>query len=300
MIVAGQRFHTTAPVVLWTDRGGYDAYRVEPRFPSEQKADTPAAEETPRYGSLRRNLPAEVVERGIADAITLDVLQESVDQFVLHYDVCGTSRRCFQVLQDQRGLSVHFMLDVDGTLYQTLDLKERAWHAGEANDRSVGVEIAQIGAYPAEDVDTLARWYSHDDDGPKVVFPMAVTGIRTPDFEARPSRKEPIVGVIQGQTLRQFDFTDEQYESLARLLASVHRVLPKIRLDAPRDPTGAVLNRALTEAELAAFSGVLGHYHVTSRKIDPGPAFDWERVLVRARALAGSDETSTMAEAPRS
>ena len=32
IVVCGQLFHTTAPVVLWTDPGGYDAYRVERRF----------------------------------------------------------------------------------------------------------------------------------------------------------------------------------------------------------------------------------------------------------------------------
>src|SRR5687767_14763500 len=32
IMVCGKLFHTTAPVVLWTDEGGYDAYRVERRF----------------------------------------------------------------------------------------------------------------------------------------------------------------------------------------------------------------------------------------------------------------------------
>src|ERR1700722_20755931 len=32
IVVCGQLFHTTTPVVLWTDPGGYDAYRVERRF----------------------------------------------------------------------------------------------------------------------------------------------------------------------------------------------------------------------------------------------------------------------------
>ena len=32
IVVCGQLFHTTTKVVLWTDPGGYDAYRVEPRF----------------------------------------------------------------------------------------------------------------------------------------------------------------------------------------------------------------------------------------------------------------------------
>ncbi len=59
---------------------------------------------------------------------------------MLHYDVTAYSRTTFQVLHDYRGLSVHFMLDVDGTIYQTLDLKERAYHAGTANSRSVCVK----------------------------------------------------------------------------------------------------------------------------------------------------------------
>ena len=32
IVVCGQLIHTTAPVVLWTDPGGFDAYRVERRF----------------------------------------------------------------------------------------------------------------------------------------------------------------------------------------------------------------------------------------------------------------------------
>ena len=37
IVVAGRMFHTGAPVVLWTDPGGYDAYRTERRFaPYEQ------------------------------------------------------------------------------------------------------------------------------------------------------------------------------------------------------------------------------------------------------------------------
>ncbi|MEI9866259.1 MAG: peptidoglycan recognition family protein [Limisphaerales bacterium] len=89
----------------------------------------------------------------------LPMLQSVVDQFVMHFDVCGTSRTCFLVLQDHRDLSVHFMVDVDGTVYQTLDLKERAWHATTSNDRSIGVEIANIGAYPAGGKNPFAQWY---------------------------------------------------------------------------------------------------------------------------------------------
>ena len=39
IVIAGQYFHTGTPVVLWTDPGGYDAYRVERRFVPLDKAD---------------------------------------------------------------------------------------------------------------------------------------------------------------------------------------------------------------------------------------------------------------------
>ena len=86
----------------------------------------------------------------------LPLLQRVVDQFVIHFDAAGTSKRCFEVLHDRRGLSVHFLLDLDGTIYQTLDVKESAWHATVANGRSVGVEVANIGAYPVQGPDPLA------------------------------------------------------------------------------------------------------------------------------------------------
>ena len=52
-----------------------------------------------------------------------------------------SSTQCQKVL-DKRGISVHFLIDNDGTIYQTLDLQHAAYHAGNVNRKSVGVEIA--------------------------------------------------------------------------------------------------------------------------------------------------------------
>lgn len=150
IVVCGQLVHTGAPVVLWLDPGGYDAYRAHCRFkPDQLKPSHPVSDEPVRYDSWRGHVPDDVAKQIREDGWSLPLLQEWVDLFVLHYDACGTSRRCYEVLHDMRGLSVHFMLDLDGTVYQTLDLKERAWHAGTANNRSIGIEIANIGAYSA-------------------------------------------------------------------------------------------------------------------------------------------------------
>jgi len=288
IVICGRLFHTGAPVVLWTDPGGYDAYRTEKRFvPWTEAAWKPAAApETPnRYGLRAGNLTPDQLERVRGGGWDLATLRERVDQFAIHYDVAGTSRTCFRVLHDARGLSVHFMLDLDGTIYQTLDVKERAWHAAKANDRSVGIEIANIGAYPPGP-SPLDRWYARDADGrTRVTLPSALGdgGLRTPGFVARPARNEPVIGTIQGQTLAMYDLTPQQYDSLERLTATLCTVLPGIRCDYPRNTDGRLETAKLSDERLATYRGLIGHYHLTTNKIDPGPAFDWDRVVRAAR-----------------
>jgi N-acetylmuramoyl-L-alanine amidase len=287
IVACGELVHTGAPVVLWMDPGGYDAYRAECRFiPGQERPSAPVSDSPIRYDSFRRHLPAEVAEQVRAAGWSLPLLQECVDLFVIHYDACGTSRRCFEVLHDLRGLSVHFMLDLDGTIYQTLDLKERAWHAGTANDRSVGIEIANIGAY--EDLKTLEEWYGPDEQGHLyVTFPewLGETGICTPGFVARPARAQLFTGEINGRKLYQYDLTNEQYDSLIKLTATLCQVLPRIRPDYPRDVDGHLRTSVLNEEEMEVFSGLLGHWHITTAKVDPGPAFDWERLIGSVRRI---------------
>jgi len=295
VMACGQLFHAGTPVVLWTDPGGYDAYRTERRFapPAEASfaASTAAVKELKspnRYGARTRNVPPEVVERVRDRGWDIDTLRGVVDQFVVHFDVCGTSRRCFQVLHDNRGLSVHFLLDLDGTIYQTLDLKEGAWHATIANGRSVGIEIANMGAYPVGKPDPLADWYAKGDDGKtRVTIPAKAqpSGERDADAVLRPDRDDPVVGEIQGQDLRQYDLTPQQYAALTKLTAALCTVFPKIRCDYPRDPAGKLIPHKLPPEVLEGYQGVLGHYHVQTNKVDPGPAFQWDKVIDGARGL---------------
>ena len=272
IVVAGRRVGIGTRVVKWDDAGGYSAYLEGKHF------DRTAAPDGKRRYGTRPGAPK-----------TLEALRETVHQFVVHYDVCGTSRQCFKVLQDVRNLSVHFLLDVDGTIYQTLDVTERAWHATVANDGAVGIEIAHPGAWRSPLNADMRRWYVKDQDGWRMRFPawMTETGVRTPGFVPRPARPKFVSGVVQGEEYHQFDFTAEQYAALARLLAGINRALPRIRLEAPRDVDGSVVGRALAPDALLRFDGVVGHYHVQTNKQDPGPAFQWDRVLDEARRLRG-------------
>lgn len=296
IVVAGRFFHTGAPVVLWMDPGGYDAYRVENRFgpigdARWSEGDGPAPPN--RYNLRRGGLTEAEIERVRGGGWDLDTLQRVVDQVVIHYDACGTSRTCFRVLHDVRGLSAHFLLDIDGTIYQTLDVKERAWHATTSNSRSVGIEIANIGAYPPAEADILDEWYGRGPGGRTVItLPerFGDGGVRTPGFVGAPVRAEPVTGTIQGQRLVMYDLTDAQYESLIRLTATLCTVLPRIECDYPRAEDGRLVRRKLPDERLRSYSGLLGHYHVQSNKVDPGPAFDWDRVVEGARALAGGSD----------
>ena len=96
-----------------------------------------------------------------------------------------------------------------------------------------------------------------------------------------------ILGQVQGRQLRQYDLTAQQYDSLIKLTAALHRVLPGIELDYPRDASGKLVTHQLEKSELDAFHGVLGHYHIQKDKADPGPALQWDRVINGARRKLG-------------
>ena len=334
IVVAGRMFHIGTPVVLWTDTGGYDAYRTEKRFAPWLKSQWTAegakgGPTTPaRYGV--RFAPAALAAPSSAVVVsgdssgpesgtqvqssgsplwtpdefeqirgggwTLEQAQKSIDQFVIHYDVAGTSRQCFRTLHDLRGLSVHFMLDLDGTIYQTLDVKERAWHATTSNDRSVGIEIANMGAYAVDGPDPFSQWYAVEQPcvmdlqtktlatTARITIPEALGngGLRVPGpYFSRNGR--PIEGEIQGQRLRQYDFTPEQYAALIKLTAGLCKVLPRIECDFPKDSQGLLIREKLNDEQLAQYRGLLGHFHIQTNKVDPGPAFDWAYIVEGAR-----------------
>jgi N-acetyl-anhydromuramyl-L-alanine amidase AmpD len=295
IVAAGQFFHTGTPVVLWMDPGGYDAYRVERRFVPYDQADfetsrpfLDAPRKPNRYDVRDRYLTPQQLERVRGGGWELPTLQSNVDQFVLHFDVAGLSRTCFKVLQDTRDLSVHFMLDLDGTIYQTLDLKERARHATIANNRSIGIEIANMGSYGATEKSPLTNWYAKDDAGRIIITIPKQAGPapeRTPHFAGRPARRELVKGEVQGRQLSQYDFTPQQYKALAKLTAALCTIFPRISCDYPREADGKLMTHKLPAPQLQDYHGVLGHYHIQTNKVDPGPALQWDYVIGQARRL---------------
>ncbi|MFT4538341.1 MAG: N-acetylmuramoyl-L-alanine amidase [Planctomycetota bacterium] len=285
IVVCGLRYDIGTPVVLWTDPGGYDANSTRLHFAASTPGGTAPADGELRYqpGRVDRDTKIPLVR----PSDSLDRLAGVVDQFVIHYDVCGTSRRCFKVLHDMRGLSVQFMLDLDGTIYQTLDLVHQAWHASQANTRSIGIEIANIGAYPAGDSATLDQWYVETARGAQVRIPLsrAGGGQRNATASLQPRYPRRVHGRIHERDLVMYDLTTQQYAALAKLSAKLCQLFPRIRPEVPRAADGRVLMGKMTPEAWRDFSGILGHFHLTTRKVDPGPAFAWEPYLQEVRQI---------------
>lgn len=76
-----------------------------------------------------------------------------IDAIMLHHTAGSTASGAAQAL-NSRGLSAHYVIDKDGTIYQMVGDERRAFHAGggsirgdgrDVNDRSIGIEIVNLG-----------------------------------------------------------------------------------------------------------------------------------------------------------
>ena len=177
--------------------------------------------------------------------ITADGLcgpMRKIRYFVNHWDVCLSSNSCQNVL-DKRGISVHFLIDNDGTIYQTLDLQHAAWHAGSSrtNRPSVGVEITN--AYYTKYQD----WYIKNGFGPRPVIK---------DAWVHASKLEPFLG-----------FYPVQIEALKALWKSIHESV-EIPYDTPANQFGKTSTKYEQKVAYGKFSGFVSHYHVSKSKID--------------------------------
>ena len=161
--------------------------------------------------------------------------KRNIRLFVNHWDVCLDSTRCNDVL-NKRGISVHFLIDNDGTIFQTLDMQHGAWHgsSGRVNRASVGVEISNA-YYPK-----YQNWY------------------KKRGFGERPIMKDVIV---HGQKLDDFTgFYDIQIKAAQALWKAIESC-SDVEYETPLDVQDVVYGK---------FAGIVSHYHCTKKKIDCG------------------------------
>ena len=189
----------------------------------------------------------------------LDALGEFIHQIALHHDVTTNAVDTYNVLCT-RGLSTHFVVNYDGALYQFMDCYHVAWATGDNNNHSIAIDMNNP-VYPELKDEDPAR------------------GMR-----------DIYQGKINGAVKTMLGYTEPQYETIIALIKAlispvqVPNEEPWIPLKTvsencfpPISESGEVINRLLRDS--IGFKGFLGHYHCSANKWDPGPAFDWMRVL---------------------
>lgn len=270
LAVGGILFDAGLEVYRWDDPAGFNGY-MRDRCEIREVNRKTGATRTRVIAGARYNRRA-----WVGDPIRL------VRQFLVHHSG-GDGRNpsgMFDTLWRQRGLSVQFALEDDGRVYQFLDARENAWHAGAANRTSVGVECC---LYPTADHNP--DYYSPENCARRGNLPHAV-------------REE----ILQGARRQVFVMPAPQQDALARLVAGTWAALGWIaglekvpdparvaRFAAPprwpREPEwsldGTIPRRAI--AGWREHAGLLGHLHVTRNKWDPA-GLDWEQLEARVAA----------------
>jgi len=248
IVACGQKFDIGTRVVLWDEINGLNGY------------DT--SEHVTEYEDRKTGKTQRIVVKGkryskrnkLLTIKKLPQLQKKITQFFLHHSGLYHARDTFNVLHNQRRLSVHFILDDNGVLYQTLDLKEKAWHGGGNNPMSVGIEI-----------DSRAHAGKRPDAYDKAHQKKYKVGPR----EIRRDK-------VQGMWINGFEYNDAQYATLIRLGIALVEVFPNIKLDFPRAKNGLIAQSVLAKPK--AYKGIICHYNSNKGKIDP-ISFDHYRFL---------------------
>lgn len=168
--------------------------------------------------------------------------QGSIDTVVIHYTATGSLEETIELFrQTERRVSTHYVIDRDGPIVQMVDLTKKALHAGDSRFQGrADVNDFSIGI-------ELVNWgLLKERNGLFFAWPAEYGTVYRggAPFLAGGQWWDP--------------FTETQYRLLAELIK-------QIRLHYP-----AITPERIVGHEEIAFPG--------GRKIDPGLAFDWNRV----------------------
>ena len=173
-------------------------------------------------------------------------------QFVNHWDATLNSEACARII-NKRNLSMHFLIDNDGTIYQLMDMQDGAFQAGNKLSNKIGLGVEISNAYYLK----YQKWYTKNGFGKRPIESgHKLNGWKVPDH---------------------LGFYDIQLEALAALWEAVHQA------------TGIPLEICLTKGvdkscQTGEFAGFINHFNLTKNKQDC-ISLDMEKVLEKAIAL---------------
>ncbi len=176
--------------------------------------------------------------------------RECTELIVLHWTGAENPPSAVYRNMTAGGLSVHFVVDQAGTVFQMADANALCAHAKGVNDRAIGIEVINRG-----------------------------DAVGVPD---KGVQRDTVIETIHGKQVRYAAFKSAQVVAVVQLVEALCEAygLP-LRVPTER---GDVLADALPKKQLEAFRGVIGHLHARSGKRDPGVRL---LRLVHARGEAG-------------
>jgi N-acetylmuramoyl-L-alanine amidase len=253
IILANTSFKVDAPVISYRQYPFWDAskevcYNTETSNAAKCKGGVfPYSDKLPK--PYTRRYAFRPALRAFGAKPPLAAAQAAITQFVVHHDGCTSADMCWSVLQNERGLSCHFLIDNNGTIFQTIDLALMAYHAAEFNLRAIGVEFCNRG-----DAKKYGDTYDNGKHG---------------------GGRDKVNCQINGYNYYAFSYTKAQMESFTRLARELKRILPNLPVEYPQKAPGEAAWETLPRAGAFGFAGYMGHYHLTAQKWDPGP-FDFK------------------------
>jgi N-acetyl-anhydromuramyl-L-alanine amidase AmpD len=224
----------------------------------------------------------------------MEDLKKAIDYCVIHTDMTTNAYKTFLALYkkplDQIPLSSHFCINWNGDIYQYADVASVTFHAGNANPRSIGIDMngMLVGLHnnSPKSRDRLRRFKEL-----QITYRALVKEKLTEKFKGQLSKEQLKRKMddyefqqarsmkLRGRTLRSHGYTERQYQSLIALLRLFVRELD-LEKTYPMQEGGKPLPFTIESPdELKKLKGFVGHWHVANTRSDPGPGFDWEKVL---------------------
>lgn len=175
--------------------------------------------------------------------LTTVTRRHDVCQAIIHHDACFSAARCFDTLKFA-GISTHFCVDNDSTVWQFADPALRvAWHA-KGHIRNVKGQI----------VEASFNWHSVGVDISNRVVLADAGKVKPPrDVATIPVQGKPYTGLLP---------YPRQIETTLDLLRVIREHFPMIT-------TSTHLDLRWVGTVQPATPGIWGHCHVSRAKIDP-------------------------------
>jgi len=167
-----------------------------------------------------------------------------IGAIITHWDVTKGPFSTFRVLRAV-GLSSHFCIAGDGTIYQYADTKDITYHCGRLNSWSIGIDM-NTRVYAKYE-----NWYKQGGRTPRPLM--------TAKYHRR---KKKILGYTPEQV--------KSYNALIRTLCEFYDIPRR----APVDDEGKLITTVYNELKAKKWKGVGNHYNLTRKKWDTAGLFE--------------------------